>query len=609
MSKFVEIKQLSVAFQNKDKWVTAVDRLNFMLHPGDTLALLGESGCGKSLTSLALMRLLPRNAAYGRTSEIKIDGQDILDIPESVMRSLRGRRLAMIFQEPMTALNPVLTIGEQLVEILEKHQGGVRRMKQRLVELLEEVEMPKPTLRLQQYPHQLSGGQKQRVVIAMALAAKPEILIADEPTTALDVTIQAQILALLKKLQRQHQMSMLLITHDLGVVKAVADRVCVMYAGQIVEQAAVDDFFSQVLHPYSQQLLASLPNFNKRQQRLQAIPGAVPTLDSLPEGCRFHPRCAHAFSLCDFKEPQLQVIQRRQVRCHLYPEHEQPPALTVQEIERRVVKESHELLLEVKQLMVHFSTKRKLFQRKIEPIKAVDSLSFDLYKGKTLALVGESGCGKTTTSRALLRLQPITSGEIYYQGHNVRALKGRGLREYRKKVQIIFQDPFSSMNPRMTVGEILAEGMLAQGFSTMQIHKKQQLLLEQVNLPRNSLHRYPHQFSGGQRQRICIARALATEPEVLICDEPTSALDISVQAQILNLLKDLQQESGLAYLFITHNMAVVSYIADEVLVMHDGKMVEQGSCEKILKHPEQAYTRQLLASVLQINSEQNELFV
>ncbi|WP_347251317.1 ABC transporter ATP-binding protein [Legionella sp.] len=600
MKKIAEIKQLSVSFQNRGRLITAVDHVNFKLSPGETLALLGESGCGKSITSLALMRLLPRNGVYGWNSEIQIDNQDILDLPEYFMRTLRGKRMAMIFQEPMTALNPVLTIGEQLVEIVIKYPIAGKRVKARLVELLEKVEMPKPELRLRQYPHQLSGGQKQRVVIAMALAANPEILIADEPTTALDVTIQAQILSLLKKLQQQYQMSMLLITHDLGVVKAMADRVCVMYAGQVVEQAAVADFFTQVLHPYSQQLLASLPSFNKRKQRLQAIPGAVPSLDALPEGCRFHPRCAHAFSICPLITPQLQAIEAREVRCHLYPEYERPPAIAMKETNHMVKKGSTEIVLQVKDLAVSFSVKRRLFQRKIDPINAVDGLSFNLYKGKTLALVGESGCGKTTASRALLRLQPIRGGEVNYRGQNVRALRGRALREYRKKVQIIFQDPFSSMNPRMTVGEILAEGMHAQGLSARFIRKKQQLLLEQVNLPRNSLHRYPHQFSGGQRQRICIARALATEPEVLICDEPTSALDISVQAQILNLLKDLQYETGLAYLFITHNMAVVSYIADDVLVMHDGKTVETGTCETILKYPKHDYTRQLLASVLQI---------
>lgn len=600
MTLLAEIKQLEVAFQTKDQTLKAVDNLNFNLNPGETLALLGESGCGKSLTALALMRLLPTHAAFGYHSEIKLAGEDILELPESIMRTLRGRRLAMIFQEPMTALNPVLTIYEQLVEILPKSQRSKEQEEQSLEALLRQVEIPNPKLRLHQYPHQLSGGQKQRVVIAMALASNPEILIADEPTTALDVTIQAQILALLKKLQQHYQMSLLLITHDLGVVKAMATQVCVMYAGQIVEQASVDDFFSQVLHPYSQQLLASLPNFNKREQRLQAIPGAVPRLDALPTGCRFHPRCAHAFSICPNQEPGLELFAGRKVRCFLYPQHQYPPALKKEEVSEKLSNESKEILLQVNNLSVYFAAKKHLFRASEDLNKAVDNLSFELYKGKTLALVGESGCGKTTVSRALLRLLPINSGDIFYRDQTIRTLGRRALQAYRKRVQIIFQDPFSSMNPRMTVGEIIAEGMHAQGFSTKQIKQKQQKLLEQVNLPRNCLQRYPHQFSGGQRQRICIARALATEPELLICDEPTSALDVSVQAQILNLLKDLQEETGLSYLFITHNMAVVSYIADEVLVMKEGHLIEKGSCEQILKQPQQAYTRQLLASVLQV---------
>ncbi|KTC87219.1 ABC transporter ATP-binding protein [Legionella brunensis] len=600
MAKLAEIKKLSVAFQTPTQTITAVDNVSFSLIPGETLAMLGESGCGKSLTSLALMRLLPMNAAYGKASEINVQGEDILMLPEFLMRSLRGKRLAMIFQEPMTALNPVLSIGEQLQEALPKVPMSRAEVKNRLIALLDEVEIPKPQLRLRQYPHQLSGGQKQRVVIAMALASNPEILIADEPTTALDVTIQAQILALLKKLQQQHKMSMLLITHDLGVVKAAADRVCVMYAGQVVEQASVEEFFTQVKHPYSQQLMASVPSFNKRGQRLQTISGAVPTLDALPPGCRFHPRCAHVFSICNKVQPHLQELEKRTVRCHLYPEATiLPPLLRQEKNWQTDLTTKEELLLSVKNLSVRFYAKRKLFQQS-EVIQAVDNLSLELYKGKTLALVGESGCGKTTASRALLRLQPISAGEVSYRGENVRTLRGERLRNYRKKVQIIFQDPFSSMNPRMTVAEILAEGMLAQGLPSSVIEKKQVALLEQVNLPRNSLYRYPHQFSGGQRQRICIARALATEPELLICDEPTSALDISVQAQILNLLKELQQDTGISYLFITHNMAVVSYMADTVLVMRAGRIVESGSCEEIFKRPKQTYTQQLLASVLEI---------
>ena len=601
MQNTAEINHLTVAFQNPAKTVMALDKVSFNLYPGETLVLLGESGCGKSLTSLALMRLLPKSGVYGVDSQINVNGEDILNLPEQMMRQLRGRRLAMIFQEPMTALNPVMTIGEQITEVLIRHNTlKSHEAKKALISLLTEVEMPQPHNRIHQYPHQLSGGQKQRVVIAMALACNPDILIADEPTTALDVTIQAQILALLKKLQKKHQMSLLLITHDLGVAKAMADRVCVMYAGQVVEQARVSDFFTQIRHPYVQQLMASLPSFAKREEKLSIITGSVPTLDALPSGCRFHPRCIYAFDRCRNEEPQLQEIEHRVLRCHLYPDSQQLPQLEKDRIIWNVSDEQAETIFTVNNLSVHFIHKKGLFSRNKTEFKAVDGLSFKLQQGKTLALVGESGCGKTTASRALLRLIPVAGGEINYRDMDVLALGGSALRRYRKKVQIIFQDPFSSMNPRMTVGEIIAEGMHAQGMKSSLISRKQKQLIHQVNLPSTSLHRYPHQFSGGQRQRICIARALATEPDVLICDEPTSALDVSVQAQILNLLKELQQETGISYLFITHNMGVVSYIADDVLVMKDGLAVEYGHCANILKHPEHPYTQQLLNAVLDV---------
>ncbi|MFJ1266971.1 dipeptide ABC transporter ATP-binding protein [Legionella lytica] len=601
MEHRVEAHLLSVAFKEPHKTVSALDKLSFVLHPGETLVLLGESGCGKSLTSLALMRLLPHTGVYGLDSQINVNGTDILNLPEQMMRQLRGKRLAMIFQEPMTALNPVMTIGEQLAEVLKRKQTySKHELEQAMLALLNEVEMPQPQIKMHQYPHQLSGGQKQRVVIAMALACNPEILIADEPTTALDVTIQAQILALLKKLQKNHQMSMLLITHDLGVVKAMADRVCVMYAGQVVEQSTAYDFFSQVKHPYVQQLLASLPSFAKREERLSVIQGFVPALDALPSGCRFHPRCLYAFSRCHQEEPQLQEQEQRLVRCHLYPERQELPVLDAKKIAWNAAAHEAETILQVTDLSVDFIQKKGFFSRAKILFPAVDKLSFRLQQGKTLAIVGESGCGKTTASRALLRLLAVSGGSVHYRGQDVLSLRGRALREYRKKVQIIFQDPFSSMNPRMNVGEIIAEGMRAQGMKRSLINKRQKELLNQVNLPASSLHRYPHQFSGGQRQRICIARALATDPDILICDEPTSALDISVQAQILNLLKELQQQTGISYLFITHNMGVVSYIADEILVMKEGRAIEFGPCEKIFHHPEHAYTRQLLNAVLDI---------
>jgi len=601
MKKISEIKQLSLAFKSNNKLLNAVDHVSFGLIPGETTALLGESGCGKSITSLAMIRLLPANAVYSLDSEVKIYEQDLLDLPEKMMQQLRGRSIAMIFQEPMTALNPVLTIGQQLSEAVIRSGISRKEVKKRILDLLKEVEIPQPHLRLHQYPHQLSGGQKQRVVIAMALACEPEVLIADEPTTALDVTIQAQILNLLKKLQKKHKMSLLLITHDLGVVKDMADKVCVMYAGQIIEQAEADEFFQQVKHPYVQQLMASIPSFHQRSRSLSVISGAVPALDQLPQGCRFHPRCNYVFERCRHVTPRLQQISERWVRCHLYPEYHSLPEFEHKDMrEWTTVKNEEKVILSVSHLSVYFQQRHSGLTMKKEVIKAVRDVSFKLYKGQTLALVGESGCGKTTLSRALLQLIPATKGNVLYHGNNALRFRGKLLDQFRKKVQMIFQDPYSAMNPRMTIGEILAEGMKAQHMSKQVIQKRQKTILEQVHLPQNSLMRYPHQFSGGQRQRICIARALATDPEVLICDEPTSALDVSVQAQILNLLKQLQQETGLSYLFITHNMGVVSYIADDVLVMKEGQIIESGECGEVLQKPQQPYTRKLLSAVLDV---------
>ena len=598
MDAVAQIDNLSLAFTSPTGAVPALDKVSFQLQAGETLALLGESGCGKSLTSQAIMRILPQNAGYSPLSRVKVGDTDILQLPEYLMRQFRGKRLAMIFQEPMTALNPVLTIGQQLSEALLRTGIDRSAIRTRMEQLLTEVEMPEPALRLSYYPHQLSGGQKQRVVIAIALAFEPEILIADEPTTALDVTVQAQILHLLRRLQQQHQMSLLLITHDLSVVKAFADRVCVMYAGQVVEQAKVGDFFSNVKHPYSQLLLNALPTMQKRGQFLQAIEGTVPALEAMPAGCRFHPRCPYTFSPCNTQEPKLLRQEQAMVRCHLYPEHSSLPTLESEAAIHKERKQQQPLLLKVEKLQVFFPAEKNIIGGVKRWIKAVDDISFDLNAGQTLALVGESGCGKTTTSRAIMRLLPLTSGHLYFANKDVSALRGKALKNFRKEVQIIFQDPFSSMNPRMSVADIIREGMAAQGLSRKEQINRLHELMEQVNLPLSSLTRYPHQFSGGQRQRIGIARALACKPKLLICDEPTSALDVSVQAQILNLLKELQYELNIAYLFITHDMSVVSYMADEVLVMREGKMVEYGTINEILQNPQKPYTKKLLASVL-----------
>jgi peptide/nickel transport system ATP-binding protein len=593
----IRLKDLSIAFKNPSGFVSAVDGLTFTINPGETLAILGESGCGKSLTSSAIMRLAPNNAVYGAKASIIFNGQNILNVSEKTMRKNRGGKIAMIFQEPMTALNPVMTIGQQISEILVYHQLAKKDLKAQVVALLNKVEITSPSHRFHDYPHQLSGGQKQRVMIAMAIACEPELLIADEPTTALDVTIQEQILNLLKRLQQENHMSILLITHDLAVVKKVADKLCVMYAGQIVEQAKCDDFFKQVKHPYSQQLLASIPSLAKAEQRLHSIEGIVPALEDMPSGCRFHPRCVYVKETCKVKSPSLQEQQKRLVSCHLYPQINALPMLKL-ENKAHDISEKKDLLLKIVELKIYFPMKKKPLQKKHDVFKAVDDLSFSIVQGETLAIVGESGCGKTTVSRGILQLIPITSGQVIFDGNSLTSLKAKRLQKLRRDMQIIFQDPFSSMNPRMMIGEIIAEGIKAHSLcSTVEIENRVNQLLCDVGLPKNSIYRYPHQFSGGQRQRISIARALALKPKLIICDEPTSALDVSVQAQILNLLKQLQAHYNLAYLFITHDMSVVGYMADRVLVMRHGKMVETGSVSDVLTSPKQQYTQNLMSAV------------
>lgn len=596
---YLNVEDLSVQFEQINAFLPATHNVGFKLEPGQTVALLGESGCGKSITASAVMRLLPDNACFSQQSRVVLDDQDLLSLAERDMRTVRGKRVAMIFQEPMTALNPVLTIGQQLTEAITSHQSlSKEALTNRMLQLLEEVDMPEPLHRLNQYPHQLSGGQKQRVVIAIALACEPEVLIADEPTTALDVTVQAQILNLLKRIQQQHQMSLLLITHDLGVVRYMASQVCVMYAGQIVEMAAAQDFFTEVKHPYSQQLLAAIPSLENRQKRLAAIPGNVPNLDDMPKGCRFHPRCPYQFSPCMHNEPELQSLNGQKVRCHLYPENAALPPLKGAELETVVNIETNEKVLSVNNLSVVFPLKKSWLKSRRRWLKAVDDVSFDLYRGQTLALVGESGCGKTTISRSVMMLLTHWQGDINFEGKPLKSMSRQQVRLFRQQTQIIFQDPFSSMNPRMSVGDIICEGMRAQGYSSRRIKQRLLELIDQVNLPKSCLTRYPHQFSGGQRQRISIARSLACQPHLLICDEPTSALDVSVQAQILNLLKDLQAEYNMAYLFITHNMGVVSYIADDVMVMEHGRLVEKGPVTQIMTNPQQPYTQRLLSAVL-----------
>jgi peptide/nickel transport system ATP-binding protein len=597
----LEIRGLDIRLLAGSRTLTAVDGLDLSIRHGETFALLGESGCGKSLTALALMRLLPASFQAG-AEWIGFDGTDLCALSEQGMRRMRGGRLGMIFQEPMTSLNPVLCIGEQIAEAVRQHdrlKGAA--IEARVVELLQAVGIPAPARRAGEYPHQLSGGMKQRVMIAMALAGRPQLLIADEPTTALDVTVQAQVLRLLKALQAQTGMAMLLITHDLGVVAENADRLAVMYAGQIVETGDVKAFFQRPRHPYSRKLFESLPDRDRRDRPLAVIRGAVPALEPIFDGCRFAPRCDLAVARCSREAPLWHAVAPGQgVRCLRYADaplasHSRQtghPHAGHSPVAKRA-----EPLLVVDDLKVHFPIRRGLLQRVVGQVKAVDGVSLSMTPGRSLALVGESGCGKTTLGKAVLQLLPSSGGRVLCAGEDLTRLKGRALRRYRSALQIIFQDPMSAMNPRLRIEKIVAEGMQRLCLNQAQRRQRVVELLDQVGLPAAAASRFPHEFSGGQRQRICIARALAVRPRLIVCDEPTSALDVSVQAQVINLLQRLQRELGLSYLFISHNLSVVAYLADEVAVMYLGRIVERGPVDQVLERPAHPYTRALLSAV------------
>jgi len=605
------IDNLKVALDADAGLVKAIDGLTLSIRRGETFALVGESGCGKSMTALALMRLLPDNGSITH-GQVTLEGQDVLALPESGMRAVRGGRIGMIFQEPGTSLNPVMRVGDQIVEAIQAHtplRGASARAK--AIEWLGKVGIPEPERRIDEYPFRLSGGQKQRVMIAMTLASEPDFLIADEPTTALDVTIQAQILDLLKRLQKEQGMGLLLITHDLAVVSGMAHRVALMYAGQIIEVASAAEFFAAPKHPYARLLLRALPDTAKRGDALAAIPGTVPPLWQAFDGCRFAPRCDRVFDACASTRPELIALGEREVRCLLYRDGATPEVRThVVDSSLRfaapsAVLRSSESLLDVRNLSVRFAIRRGLLQRAAGAFVAVNDVSFSIAPGQTLALVGESGCGKTTTGKALVQLlrgQAVIAGEALFGGQDLFSLDGDALRAARRQIQIIFQDPFASLNPRMRVFDILEEGLLGLRPDLDAAARRASLerLVDQVGLRRDALERYPHEFSGGQRQRIAIARALAVAPKLIVCDEPTSALDVSVQAQILNLLKTLQRELGVSYLFITHNIGVVEYIADQVAVMNRGRIEEAGPARAVLEHPRSEYTRTLLAAVPRI---------
>ncbi len=618
---------LHVALESDAGLVKALDGVRLSVARGETFALVGESGCGKSMTAMALMRLLPDNGRIDEGS-VLLNDEELLVLPESRMRERRGGKIGIIFQDPSTSLNPVLKVGDQIVETIVTHtplRGGAARAK--AIDWLNLVGIPEPERRIDNYPFQMSGGQKQRVMIAIALAAEPEMLIADEPTTALDVTIQAQILDLLKDLQKRLGMAMLLITHDLAVVSQMAHRVALMYAGQIVEVAEAEEFFARPLHPYAMKLFDALPESGKRNVPLAAIPGTVPPLTIQFNGCRFADRCNAAVAHCHSNVPELfgeirvvvptvvpnkiaaeGLIATHPVRCFIYDPSLSPaerPHLPPERIEpfpETRVAASTDKLLEVRDLTVHFPIRKGVLRRTVGYVKAVDGISFSIAPGRTLALVGESGCGKTTSGKALLQLlrdQAEIGGETMFNGERLDLLTGGELQRARRGIQIIFQDPFASLDPRMRVADILEEGMitLRPEMDAGQRRARLATLLDQVGIRAEAMYRYPHEFSGGQRQRLAIARALAVDPELVVCDEPTSALDVSVQAQILNLLKELQRDLGIAYLFITHNIGVVEYLADDVAVMVKGKIVEQGPADQVLERPAHEYTKALLAAV------------
>jgi len=603
----LRVSGLAIDFGGRKTPMGAVDDATFDVARGETVCLVGESGCGKTVTALSLLRLEVHRHGRIVAGEIVFDGQGLVDMGRRALDDLRGQRIAMIFQEPMTAFDPVFSIGEQIVETILRHERVSRADAwQRAVRLLERVHIPDAELRMKQIPGELSGGMRQRAMIAMALACKPDLLIADEPTTALDVTIQAQILALLKELQREEGMAILLITHDLGVAAEMADRVVVMYAGRIAEQTSVTELFARPLHPYTRGLLRSsvLPTGNARGTRLAAIPGSMPRLDEMPGGCRFHPRCSLASDQCREQAPVLKSIGERDVSCWHAFDSEPPerirlpiaPAVSATETPRASVPASSGPLVEALHVTKVFDTRRGLFAGRRQ-VHAVDDFSLAIQRGETLGLVGESGCGKSTLGRLLLQLDTPSSGEIHFEG---RSLFGRGRadrKRVRRDMQMIFQDPHGSIDPRWTVGDVIAEPLLSfDSLDRATLRSQVDELLTLVGLQPSFRTRYAHEFSGGQRQRIGIARAIALRPKFILADEAVSALDLSVQAQIINLFLDLRERLGLTCLFIGHGLHLVRHVSDRVGVMYLGRLVEVAPAEALFLRPAHHYSYALLAS-------------
>lgn len=560
-----QLDKLQIWFKRGRHWSQTVFDAGFDLHAGQTLGVVGESGSGKSVTALAMMRLLPENISKLSAAKMTLEGTDILSLDPEPLRNLRGNRISMIFQEPMTSLNPVFTCGFQVAEAIRAHRSAVSDEAREIsIELFRKVHLPRPERMFDSYPHQISGGQKQRVMIAMAIANNPSVLIADEPTTALDVTVQKEILELLQQLQAENGMAMVFISHDLGVVGRLADHIAVMQQGHMVEYGMALQILEAPSHSYTRSLLACRPPRDIRLTRLPVV--AEFTGGKWPGG------------LPQVRQELMAAPEERKIRHHnLFAQHP---------------------LLEVEKLKVWFPQPKKIFSSKREVVKAVDDISFTVYPGETLGLVGESGCGKTTLGRAILRLQTAT-GKVIFDGQEVNTLNSDALRKLRKKMQIVFQDPYSSLNPRMTIGSAIEEPMIVHRLHGNSHNRREKVmeLLEKTGLEKAHFNRYPHEFSGGQRQRICIARALAVEPSLLVCDESVSALDVSVQAQVLNLLNELKKEFGLTYIFISHDLSVVRYMSDRVMVMKDGRLVELAEADSLYTNPQQSYTRALIDAI------------
>lgn len=574
MSPLLQIKNLSIDFITDSGTSHALKNISFNINRGETVAIVGESGSGKTVCSLSVLQLLPSPPAQFSSGEILFSEKgdqsvDLLKLPENKIREIRGNKIAMIFQEPMTSLNPVKTCGNQVIEAMRIHEDiSFKEAEQKCIKLFEQVQLPDPAGMLKRYPHQISGGQKQRVMIAMAMSCEPSLLIADEPTTALDVTVQKTILKLIKDLQVSHNMSVIYITHDLGLVAEIADRVIVMYRGEVVETGNIQDIFLRPKHPYTKALLSCRPSPDAKGKRL-------PVIDDFLSG-----------NIQEEEPVTTPVVKETIVR-------KESPAPDLPETDVSTP------LLKVENLNVFFPIKKNFFGKTITEFKAVKDVSFTVQKGETVGLVGESGCGKTTLGRSIIRMIEPTSGNIYFNNKNIAHIPKEELRKMRKEIQIIFQDPYGSLNPRITIGQAINEPMKVHEILPNDKQRKEKIvdLLEKVDLKPEFFNRYPHEFSGGQRQRICIARALSLNPDFIICDESVSALDVSVQAQVLNLLNDLKEELGFTSIFISHDLGVVHYISDRIMVMNQGRIVEEGSADEIFYHPKKEYTQQLIASI------------